>query len=127
MEEVSEDVLVCISHATQERLRDVLEKLTEISRHRIEILKVCSIKLINPASHYIVVVMEMFVVVVRITTIIGCSRRYVTSCGYWSPLIALSASGSWRETTNKLYVLPRVGPKEQIPRELQRLGKKPSR
>ena len=43
MQEVSEDVLVCISHATQERLRDVLEKLTEISRHRIEVLKVCLI------------------------------------------------------------------------------------
>jgi len=39
MQDCSDDVLAYVSHATQERLRDVIEKLTEISRHRVEVLK----------------------------------------------------------------------------------------
>ena len=35
-----EDVLVHLSHATQERMRDIVEKLTEISQHRTQALKV---------------------------------------------------------------------------------------
>ncbi len=40
MQDCSDDLLVYLSHATQERLRDVIEKMTEISRHRVEVLKV---------------------------------------------------------------------------------------
>ena len=40
MQEISEETLVLLSHATQERIRDVVEKLTEISQHRTEVLKV---------------------------------------------------------------------------------------
>ncbi len=38
--EVSEDYLSLLSHATETRLRDILEKLTQISQHRTEVLKV---------------------------------------------------------------------------------------
>ena len=40
VQDMGEDVLVLLSHATQERLRDVVEKLTEISQHRMQALKV---------------------------------------------------------------------------------------
>ena len=40
IQDVSEDALVLLSHATQERMRDVVEKLTEISQHRMQALKV---------------------------------------------------------------------------------------
>lgn len=40
MGEVGEETLVLLSHATQERMRDVVEKLTEVSQHRIQVLKV---------------------------------------------------------------------------------------
>ena len=43
VQDVGEDVLVLLSHATQERMRDVVEKLTEISQHRVEALKVSRI------------------------------------------------------------------------------------
>lgn len=39
VQEISEETLVLLSHATQERIRDVVEKLTEISQHRTEVLK----------------------------------------------------------------------------------------
>ncbi len=35
-----EEMLVQLSHATQERMRDIVEKLTEISQHRVQTLKV---------------------------------------------------------------------------------------
>ena len=38
--EVSEDYLSLLSHATETRLRDILEKVTQISQHRTEVLKV---------------------------------------------------------------------------------------
>ena len=38
--DVGEEALVLLSHATQERMRDVVEKLTEVSQHRIQVLKV---------------------------------------------------------------------------------------
>lgn len=38
--EVNSDVLNLISHATQERLRGLLEKLTLIAQHRIRTYKV---------------------------------------------------------------------------------------
>ena len=40
MQDCSDDLLAYLSHTTQERLRDVIEKMTEISRHRVEVLKV---------------------------------------------------------------------------------------
>lgn len=33
------DVAACISHAAQERLRDLVEKLAVITEHRLEIVK----------------------------------------------------------------------------------------
>ena len=38
--EVSEEYVSLLSHATEARLRDILEKLTQISQHRTEVLKV---------------------------------------------------------------------------------------
>lgn len=38
--DVSDDYLSLLSHAAEARLRDVLEKLTQISHHRTEVLKV---------------------------------------------------------------------------------------
>jgi transcription initiation factor TFIID subunit 4 len=38
--DISSDVANLVSHATQERLRDLLEKLDTIAEHRIEIYKV---------------------------------------------------------------------------------------
>ena len=38
--DVSDDYLSLLSHAAETRLRDVLEKLTQISQHRTEVLKV---------------------------------------------------------------------------------------
>lgn len=40
IDEVPSDVINLISHATQERLRDFLEKLSTIAEHRSEIYKV---------------------------------------------------------------------------------------
>lgn len=40
LHDVSDDVLVLLSHATQQRMKDVIEKLTAISQHRVEVLKV---------------------------------------------------------------------------------------
>ncbi|XP_041376302.1 transcription initiation factor TFIID subunit 4-like [Gigantopelta aegis] len=40
IDEISPDVVNIISHATQERLRDVTEKLSTIAEHRIEMYKV---------------------------------------------------------------------------------------
>ncbi|XP_076262970.1 TBP-associated factor 4 isoform X4 [Rhynchophorus ferrugineus] len=39
LDDPSTDVAACISHAAQERLRDLLEKLAVISEHRLEIVK----------------------------------------------------------------------------------------
>lgn len=39
--DVSGDTVNIISHAAQERLRDIVEKLSTIAEHRIEIYKVC--------------------------------------------------------------------------------------
>ena len=43
--DVSDEFLVLLSHATQERLKGVVEKLTQISQHRISVLKVPSFSL----------------------------------------------------------------------------------
>jgi transcription initiation factor TFIID subunit 4 len=40
LEEPSADVAVLISHAAQERLKNIIEKLAVIAEHRIDILKV---------------------------------------------------------------------------------------
>lgn len=40
LDEVSGDVAVLISHACQERLKNVLEKLAIIAEHRIDVIKV---------------------------------------------------------------------------------------
>lgn len=40
LEEPSNDVAVLISHATQERLKNIVEKLAVIAEHRIDIIKV---------------------------------------------------------------------------------------
>ena len=39
--DVSQDVLNLVSHATQERLRNILEKVSTISLHRLEVYRVC--------------------------------------------------------------------------------------
>ena len=46
-----EEVLVQLSHATQERMRDIVEKLTEISQHRMQVLKVCSSDVMRVFPH----------------------------------------------------------------------------
>ena len=40
LEEPSSEVAALISHATQERLRNVVEKLAVIAEHRIDLIKV---------------------------------------------------------------------------------------
>lgn len=40
---MSQEVYNLVSHATQERLRNILEKLSTISLHRLEVYRVCSI------------------------------------------------------------------------------------
>ena len=40
LEDSSSDVANIVSHATQERLRDIMEKLATIAEHRLEIYKV---------------------------------------------------------------------------------------
>lgn len=40
LEEPANDVAVLISHATQERLKNIVEKLAVIAEHRIDIIKV---------------------------------------------------------------------------------------
>lgn len=42
LDEPSSDVAVLISHAAQERLKNIVEKLAVIAEHRIDILKVSS-------------------------------------------------------------------------------------
>lgn len=41
LSEVSQEVFNLVSHATQERLRNILEKLSTISLHRLEVYRVC--------------------------------------------------------------------------------------
>ena len=41
LSDVSQDVFNLVSHATQERLRNILEKLSTISLHRLEVYRVC--------------------------------------------------------------------------------------
>lgn len=41
LEEPSQDVAVLISHACQERLKNIVEKLAVIAEHRIDVIKVC--------------------------------------------------------------------------------------
>ena len=48
LDDVSSDVANLVSHATQERLRDVLEKLDTIAEHRIEIFKVNKHTFVGP-------------------------------------------------------------------------------
>ena len=40
LDDVPADVVTLISHATQERLRNMLEKLATVAEHRLEIYKV---------------------------------------------------------------------------------------
>lgn len=40
LSDVSDEFLVLLSHATQERMKGVVEKLTQISQHRLNVLKV---------------------------------------------------------------------------------------
>lgn len=40
LEEPSQDVAVLISHACQERLKNIVEKLAVIAEHRIDVIKV---------------------------------------------------------------------------------------
>lgn len=39
LEEPGNDVAACISHAAQERLRDLIEKLSVITEHRLDNIK----------------------------------------------------------------------------------------
>lgn len=39
--DVSQEVLSLVSHATQERLRNILEKMSTVSLHRLEVYRVC--------------------------------------------------------------------------------------
>lgn len=48
LDDVSSDVANLVSHATQERLRDLLEKLDTIAEHRIEIFKVNKHTFVGP-------------------------------------------------------------------------------
>jgi len=41
LSDVSQEVLSLVSHATEERLRNILEKVSTISLHRLEIYRVC--------------------------------------------------------------------------------------
>lgn len=41
LDEPSQDVAVLISHACQERLKNIVEKLAVIAEHRIDVIKVC--------------------------------------------------------------------------------------
>ena len=41
LSDVSQEVLSLVSHATQERLRNILEKISTISLHRLEVYRVC--------------------------------------------------------------------------------------
>lgn len=47
LSEVSQEVFNLVSHATQERLRNILEKLSTISLHRLEVYRVCRITLLK--------------------------------------------------------------------------------
>lgn len=47
LDDISSDVANLVSHATQERLRDLLEKLDTIAEHRIEIYKVSNRELVK--------------------------------------------------------------------------------
>lgn len=47
LSEVSQEVYNLVSHATQERLRNILEKLSTISLHRLEVYRVCRIMLLK--------------------------------------------------------------------------------
>lgn len=46
LDEPSGEVAVLISHACQERLKNIVEKLAVIAEHRIDIIKVSDLKLI---------------------------------------------------------------------------------
>lgn len=57
LEEPSTDVAMLISHAAQERLKNVVEKLAVIAEHRIDIIKVrmigvCGNISYNPSMHF---------------------------------------------------------------------------
>lgn len=71
LQDFSEDLLACVSHATQERLRDVIEKMTEIGRHRVEVLKVCFANILFVAS----LPFSLDYSLNRMITIIGCSQK----------------------------------------------------
>ena len=47
LSEVSQDVYNLVSHATQERLRNILGKLSTISLHRLEVYRVCRTMLLH--------------------------------------------------------------------------------
>ena len=47
LSEVSQEVYNLVSHATQERLRNILEKLSTISLHRLEVYRVCRTSLLK--------------------------------------------------------------------------------
>ena len=47
LSEVSQEVYNLVSHATQERLRNILETLSTISLHRLEVYRVCKITTSN--------------------------------------------------------------------------------
>lgn len=47
LEEPSQDVAVLISHACQERLKNIVEKLAVIAEHRIDVIKVCVFSLFS--------------------------------------------------------------------------------
>lgn len=42
LEEPNQEVASLISHAAQERLKNLVEKLAVIAEHRIDLVKVCS-------------------------------------------------------------------------------------
>ena len=51
LREPNKDVLSMVSHATEERLRNIIERLSVLSLHRVEAHKVCILDLGFFAKH----------------------------------------------------------------------------
>ena len=52
LEEASPDVAVLVSHATQERLKNIVEKLAVIAEHRVDVIKVRARGIVAKLSLY---------------------------------------------------------------------------
>ena len=54
LSDVSQDVLSLVSHAAEQRLRNILEKVSTISLHRLEVYRVCE------SSTHVLVYLKVF-------------------------------------------------------------------